>query len=598
MFAFGIAGGCPVRKIVSEQDYLERDARSHPNALYGYLVAKTFREMGGRHVVICPGSRNTPLVCGFANVDGLSCLPVLDERSASFFALGIAKRTRTPVAIICTSGSAVANFLPAVVEAHYSRVPLLVLSADRPPELRECYSGQTIRQENIFGSYAKQFCEMPIPVGEEAVFRQAVNHVKDAYALAAKGAVVHLNFPFRDPLVPTADIDPDLQALSVAEILAASATEPPLIFGVTASECARLFAEWEKCEKGMIIAGSGISVEDAPAVCALAQSLGWVVLADAISSLRGQESDDCAIIGSYDVLLRQKNLARELVPDGVIILGPLPTSKVLRQWLADFSGKTWTIDERDSDVSAGLIRGERIYATVQEILPTEICPIALNDYGMRWQTLSQSATHKISELIAQTDDLLEPCLPILMERAIPAQSQVVVANSMPVRDMEFFWQSSDKRHHIFCNRGANGIDGTLSTAFGIAHDSGQPTFLLTGDLALLHDANGFLMRPHFRGRLTIILINNQGGGIFSLLPIAARPEFSTFFQTPQEVDFASLCAGWKVTHQPVKTQAAFLEAIKDTRFTGIRVLEVPCDTQTNKALREKMFSAIAGLTKE
>jgi len=512
---------------------------------------------------------------------------VFDERSAAFFALGLARRTRRPVALVCTSGTAGANYLPALIEAEASGVPLIVLTADRPPEMRDCASGQTIDQQKLFGKYAVWEHELALPDVEQLRYlRQTIAYAFRRSLTPLRGPV-HLNVPFRDPLAPVETeghflprdfrLEPFLQKLS-----------PPQVSGTVAQ-----LDDLEEHSKGLIVAGytlTGDREAYAEAVIAMANQLGWPVLADVLSPVRTYAPKEAPVITHYDILLRDEAWAARHRPDFVLQFGDLPTSKVLRNWLRDAEAETLVIDStyRNLDPvharSTHLRLGDDAYAE-----PLDNDHATLSGFARDWIKAEQEQRERIQKSIRELDQMFEGKVAYLLSRKLPNGTPVFLASSMPVRDAESFWMPSERGYAIHANRGANGIDGTLSSALGIAHGR-RSAVLLTGDLAFLHDSNGLLIAPKLRGSLTVILINNGGGRIFENLPIAAfEPPFEEYFATPQQVDFGQLCAAHGVEHQLVDDWPSFVRLISDLPRQGMRVLEIRTDAKRDVPLRRRLL---------
>lgn len=564
------------------------------NSLWAAVLAETLVRRGVTRAVVCPGSRSTPLAIAFASHPGIEAIPVLDERSAGFFALGLAKASGAPVALVCTSGTAVANFLPAVIEAHESAVPLLVLTADRPPEMRACASGQTIDQQKIFGGFVGFHHELAVPeaaAARLAYLRQTVAHAVQR-TLSPVGGPVHLNVPFRDPLAPLAD-DGAAQ-LAAAEIdwerffshLAPAA--PTLVFGPPPQLSPEVH--------GVIIVGPAqpADLETYLAAAAeIAKRLAWPVLADGLSPLRQHANRFPTLVTTYDTVLRHTEVAERLRPEVVLVLGEWPTSKVLRAWIEASGADLWLATERPDNRDA--LHGRT--RTVALGLPAlaQVLPQAIdaNGYQRMWARYDGKVRAAIDARLATETGWFEPKAAWLLATALPAGTPLFVANSMPVRDIEYVSPPATRAIRPWCNRGANGIDGTLSTALGVAHGN-RPAVLFTGDLALLHDTNGFLLRPKFRGSLTIVVINNRGGGIFEHLPVAKfEPPFEEFFATPQEADFGKLAAAYGVGHTLIRDWPHLVAEVATLPAAGIRILEIRTDRKADAAGRKAWFAALA-----
>ncbi len=561
------------------------------NTLWSSVLVETLVRCGLRQAVISPGSRSAPLTFALARHTGIEAIPVLDERSAAFFALGLAKQHRRPAALVCTSGTAAANFLPAIVEAHESGVPLLVLTADRPPELRDCHSGQTIDQVKIYGGYVNFHHELAVPQATLPLLRylrQTVAHAVERTLLPAAGPV-HLNCPFRDPLVPL----PDGQALlSTSELKDFFAGLRPVELVAPVVETTGLRFK----ERGLIVVGpveAADGAEFARNVERLSRASGWPVLADALSPVRTHAKQAGVLVAHYDTLLRNDRLAAALRPDQVICLGGWPTSKVLRTWLQQADPEVVLVTDRTTNEDALHLRTRVVRANPADWSSMFKRRRALSAYAQAWIKADARTARSLSAALRSADDLIEPVWPGVLAANSPKETPCFIASSMPVRDAEYFWPAGNRGQRILFNRGANGIDGTLSTSLGIAHD-GAPAVLVTGDLSLLHDTNGFLSVPKLKGSLTIVLINNNGGGIFGHLPVAQfEPPFEEFFATPQHVDFAQLCATYGVPHRVVKTAAQLASALARLPKRGVRVLELRTDRRRDAAWRKQTFAAVA-----
>lgn len=555
------------------------------NALWGSVLVETLLRCGVTHAVVSPGSRSTAITMALALHPGIEAVPVLDERSAAFFALGLAKRSGRPVVLVCTSGTAGANYFPAVIEAHESGVPLLIITADRPPEMRDCASGQTIDQQKLFGGYVVAYHELAVAEAKPELLRYLRQTVAWAVARTHEGPV-HLNAPFRDPLPPVADGScAALEAGWPADFF--EHLEAPL------KPVAHLsFQQKATTTRGLIIAGPAATTTPADysrRIGALAQTLGWPVLADALSPLRHQGEE---VITAYDSILRNETLSRDLTPRTVLCLEGWPTSKVLRAWLERSGAEVVLVAPGGANRDALHGRTRHLVARPEQLV-AEGVPAADPSYANAWREAETQARAYLDTALQQQASMFEPKAAWLLAQRLPGGTPLFVASSMPVRDLEYVWPATSLGYELYFNRGANGIDGTLSTALGVAH-GGAPTVLLTGDLALLHDANGFLTVPHLRGSLTIVLINNAGGGIFEHLPVAQfEPPFETYWATPQAVDFTKLCDAHGVDHVLVQDWRHFERLIAELPPQSVRVLEVRTDRKRDAAARKALFAAVA-----
>jgi 2-succinyl-5-enolpyruvyl-6-hydroxy-3-cyclohexene-1-carboxylate synthase len=598
------------------------------NTVWASVLVETLHRLGLTTAVICPGSRSTPLAIAFAAHPKIAAIPVLDERSAAFFALGLARQSNLPVAIACTSGTAGANFYPAVIEARESRVPLLVLTADRPPELRDCHAGQAIDQLKLYGRYPNWQAELATPSLDIAMLRYLRQTLIYGWqkTLFPVPGVVHLNVPLRDPLPPlpekdTADlIDRLRQTFDTEDFFAhCQDLQTPLLCRGSAPMSApiggdrerfipeQIFPQWQG-KPGIIIAGPAQPSQPetyCQAIAQLAQIFHWPVLAEGISPVRNYAAINPDLISTYDLILRNQNLAQTLTPEIVVQIGELPISKQLRQWLENQNISRFVVDPSDHNLDPLHGRTIHLAISLEQLavaaannppLPSNSVNSAQEEYRQKWADAESKVRDAIGQTFAPINDIIEPKLAWVISQSLPIGTPLFIANSMPVRDVEYFWQPGNLQIRPFFNRGANGIDGTLSTALGIAHRQ-QPSVMLTGDLALLHDTNGFLLRPKFQGHLTIILINNNGGGIFEMLPVAQfNPPFEEFFATPQQVDFGQLFASYGVEHQLISSWAELRQLLNPLPSQGIRVLELRCDRKFDAQWRKQQFRYFAEIS--
>lgn len=568
------------------------------NSLWASVLVETLVRLGLQTAVVSPGSRSTPLTMALASHPKVDAVPILDERSAAFFGLGIAKRTGLPVVLVCTSGTAGANYYPAVIEAQESRVPLLVLTADRPPELRDCASGQTIDQQKLFGNFPNWYAELATPLPDLEMLRYLRQTLLQAWTrtLVPTAGPVHLNCPFRDPLAPLTDGSvAHLEEAIDNSFFASIASKPPVsLRAENLHPVSTLLQRWRDCEQGLIVAGQS-QPADADAYCRavanLCHHLNWPVLAEGLSPLRNHGELNPYLVTTYDIVLRQPQWSEDLTAQQVIQIGPLPTSKVLRQWLSTTNPQRWVLSSGYSNLDPLHGRTTSLPFSLQQLplLPEEL-PSVASQYRNTWLSLEQKVRHHLDAAFSDLDTIFEGKIPWMMAQHLPQGTPVMIANSLPIRDVEWFWPPGNRRIRPLCNRGANGIDGTLSTALGIAHQ-GPPTVLLTGDLALLHDTNGWLSVPRLQGHLTVILINNHGGGIFEMLPIAKfDPPFEEFFATPQTVDFNHLCAAYGVNYERVESWKQLQACLSFLPERGVRVLEVRCERKASQQVRQNLLN--------
>jgi 2-succinyl-5-enolpyruvyl-6-hydroxy-3-cyclohexene-1-carboxylate synthase len=525
-----------------------------------------------------PGSRSAPLVLALVREERLRCWSHVDERCAGFFALGLAKTSGRPVAIACTSGTAAANLAPAVHEAREARVPLIVLTADRPPELRDVGAGQVIDQVKLYGAAAKWFFEVGVhDAGDEGLpwIRQLACR---AYLTACDGrpGPVHLNFPLREPLLPDGPLPADRTARRdgrpwVSRLPARS--EPVALSGAHGV-------------RGVIVAGRSDDPSAGSAAAELAAGAGWPILADPLGGGRRER----AAMAHYDAFLRDERLAAELAPELVVRVGDLPTSKPLRTWLAAM-GETRQVA---LDPHAAWQDPSSSVAEIVAAGPADVVPPApaAGEWLERWRALDRAAAGAIDEALG--DALSEPRVARELGGLLPADATLFVASSMPVRDVETFFPVRPDPPRALSNRGANGIDGTVSSAFGAAALATGPAVLLTGDVALAHDVGGLLAARRLGLSLTIVLLNNDGGGIFHFLPIAdVADAFEEHVATPHGLDFARAAELYGCSHHHVTDLGDLRTSLaRALGAGGTTILEVRTDRADNVAVHGRVWDAV------
>ncbi len=564
------------------------------NTVWASILTETLKRSGLTTAVICPGSRSAPLAITFAQQAGIEAIPVLDERAAAFFALGISRQFGLPVALVCTSGTAGANFYPAVIEASQSQVPLLILTADRPPELRDCRAGQTIDQLKLFGNFPNWQAELALPdldLGMLAYLRQTIIHATERSRWPVPGPV-HLNIPFREPLAPIPQAEAEGLALHFQPEDFFAAVEP---LSLQFDHQIKLnlpipIQKWQQCHRGVIIAGPAQpqSPEDyCAAIAQLSQALGWPVLAEGLSPLRNYAEINPYLISTYDLILRNQALATQLAPELAIRIGELPTSKELRTWLDGVQPKQWIVDPGGQNLDPLHGRTVHLRLPVEQLVQVLPDKKVSSEYLELWCTTEAKVRQALDQTMAKISIPFEGKVAWLLSQTLPLNTPLFIANSMPIRDVESFWQPGNSKIRPLFNRGANGIDGNLSTALGIAYRH-QSSVMLTGDLALLHDTNGFLLQHKFVGHLTIVLINNNGGGIFEMLPVAKfEPPFEDFFATPQGIEFSKLCATYDVEHELIQSWEELTQWLNPLPTKGIRVLELRSDRKADAKWRQE-----------
>jgi 2-succinyl-5-enolpyruvyl-6-hydroxy-3-cyclohexene-1-carboxylate synthase len=576
------------------------------NTLWARALVDELAAGGVDAACVAPGSRSTPLTVAFADHDDVHVFSHLDERSAAYFALGRAKRTGGVTPLVCTSGTAAANFHPAVVEATQSRTPMLLLTADRPPELRDSGANQTIDQEKLYGDAVRWYADLPEPEPTARKLRSLRTTAGRALARATgtPSGPVHLNVPFRKPLEPTpveGDVPSDLDPLAAegrdGAFVSTTAGAPEL-----GDVDLRRLAEALDADRGLIVAGPadppGV---DAEAVTALAHATGFPVLADPLSGLRfGGHTRVTTVVGGYDGYLGPEVAAAWPEPSVVVRLGASPTSKPLRRYLAAVEARQFVVDPaggwREAEFTAtDLVTADpsRLADRLSRLLPGRVDA----DWRDRWE----AAEERHRDAVADEDAFYEGAVVGAVADLAPEPATVFLSNSMPVREFDRFAAPSDSALTVLGNRGASGIDGVVSTALGAGSATTDHLTLVVGDLAYYHDMNGLLAVGRCDVDATVVLLNNDGGGIFHMLPIADfDPPFTEQFLTPHGLDFEPTGALYDLTFRRVDGLAEFGEAYAESvAAEGTQVIEVRSDAATSHevrdALRERVVDDVVDL---
>jgi len=575
------------------------------NVLWGRALADELVRGGVDAVVVSPGSRSTPLVTAVSEHDELTVYSVLDERSAAYFALGRARRSGEVTPLICTSGTAAANYHPAVIEADRGRVPLLLLTADRPPELRDSGANQTVDQEKLYGDAVRWYMDLPEPEAEERKLRSLRTTVGRALAAATgtPAGPVHLNCPFRKPLEPTprpGDVPADLDPLAAAgrdggRPFVSTTTGVPQLDRADLSEV----AEGLSVGRGLIVAGPadppGV---DAQALTALAHATGFPILADPLSGLRfGGHTRVTTTVGGYDGYLDPRVTDDWPVPDAILRVGASPTSKRLRNYLARTDARQFVVDPagawREAEFRASdLVVADpaRLAARLAEVVGGPDAP----DWRERWAAADR--VHRDVVADATTDGqggYFEGAVLADVADLAPEPATLVVSNSNPVRDADRYMPPTPAGYTVLGNRGASGIDGVTSTALGAGSATTDDLTLVIGDLSYYHDGNGLLSALRCGVDATIVLIDNDGGGIFHRLPIESfDPPFTEAFRTPHGLDFEPTADLYDLGYTAVDDREAFRDAYAaSVGSDGTDVIEVRTNPEASQRTRERLVEA-------
>jgi 2-succinyl-5-enolpyruvyl-6-hydroxy-3-cyclohexene-1-carboxylate synthase len=570
---------------------------THQEDLTAYIAAfvAELSKTGVKDVVISPGSRSTPMAMVMSEHPDLRIHVQVDERSASFFALGIAKAISKPVALLCTSGTAAANYYPAVIEASISRVPLIVLTADRPHELRDVGAPQAIDQIHLYGKNVKWFVEMAPPEKTEDMIRYARTVCARAAATASSypAGPVHLNFPFREPLIP-------IMGEGMFELVERASGYVDIQTGhlsLSDETFDRIGQELASYRKGIIVCGQIDSSVFADEVIALADKLNFPIIADPLSQLRSGDHDGHYIIDAYDAFLRNEDAKESLKPEVILRFGAMPVSKALtifikenrnaRQFIVD-SGAGW----REPSMSASdmLYCDEAVFC---KQVKSSVEPKNDSAYFDKWFAVNNLAKEQLSA-VSMVEGLSEGKLFHQLADMLPEGATLFVGNSMPIRDLDSFFLFNNKKIKVMANRGANGIDGVVSTALGVASVS-QPCYLVLGDLTFYHDLNGLLAAKLYNLDINILLINNNGGGIFSFLPQANEPKhFEKLFGTPLDLDFRHVVEMYKGKYDLIKDWSHFSTVFAENqRVEGLKVMEIQTTRDRNLTEHRDLWKSVS-----
>lgn len=544
------------------------------------------KDYGVEHVVISPGSRSTPLAYGVVSDPDFKVSIQVDERSAGFYALGLAKASEKPVVLMCTSGSAAANYFPAIVEAYYARIPLLVVTADRPHELRQVGAPQTIDQVKLYGDHVKWTFDYPLADSYEAtesfVYQQTVRVV--AESMQAPKGPVHVNMPFREPLLIDLEVKPDKRNPKTIRFPEQRLSE---------RDKEELTSRINESHRGIVVVGEFTST-DRDAVEDFLIRLGWPVLCDPLSNLRTTKNNllHQLLIENYDGMLKNKACYEALKPDAIIRIGAQPVSKFLGIFLKESAPRVViSIDSaarfRDSlGLTTELVIGDA--AALQEI---EVTQASEHQTITKWSSWNQQVRDLITLYKEQQAD--EGAYVATLLDHLPEDTLLFASSSMPIRDVDTFLQTKPSGVQVLANRGTNGIDGVASTALGAQKATQRPLVLLIGDLAMLHDANALLLSRYQHVEGTFVVMNNDGGGIFSYLPQATIPDhYETLFGTASGLKFDKLAEMYGLSYSAVTSKEHLAELIAQPT-QGLRILEVMTHRPTNTDAHRALWKQVA-----
>jgi 2-succinyl-5-enolpyruvyl-6-hydroxy-3-cyclohexene-1-carboxylate synthase len=531
---------------------------------------------------------------------------LLDERSAAYFAAGISRAINEPVAVISTSGTAAANFFPALIEARYSHIPLLIVTADRPSELWEWGANQTIDQSRMYGNHAKWSVTMASP----EVTTDLLRYVRElscrifATAKQSPSGPVHVNFPFGEPLVPKnvpADI-PELFRRNQEAWESRNQASPYTrvqsgIRSVNLGMLKQLAGELQAVREGIIICGPQYDPTFPTAVVELAKRLGYPILADPLSQVRCGSHDRTLIVDTYDAFLRSKKTTAELVPKLLVRFGATPTSKTLQNYITHYD-EARQILIHDADWQDPMHTATDLIQTDASLfageLSTAINSSPQTEWSQAWLQVSRATHEIIHSRLSEIKEMFEGRIFAELAAILPTEATLFAGNSMPVRDLDAFFPGISKRIRFLANRGVSGVDGVVSTALGVSSVSREPTILVVGDVSFYHDMNGLLAAKRYRPNTTIIVLNNNGGGIFSFLPQHDYPEsFEEYFATPHGLTFQSAASLYGLNYSKATSWDEFRGTLTSESVSSRpAIIEVETEREANLRLHQRIWSAV------
>ena len=568
---------------------------------YIAALVDEFYQLGVRHAVFSPGSRSTTMAMLFKEHEGFETYMNIDERSASFMALGIAKAHKEPTVLVCTSGSAVAHYLPAILEAQYTGIPLVVLSADRPHTLLHVGAPQTVDQHKIFGTAVNYFEELAVPQ-ESHYYTYPRQVARKAYmkAMDTKKGPVHINVPLFEPLVPELSRNHFEAGRSSFKVVKPNYSS---VFGCDnrnnlthinnaidiahgndgTNEINDLLKRYERI---LILAGPQIDIDEAETIRSFGEALQAPILADPLSNVRGCSTSK-VVISTYDALLAGQALWHELKPDCVIQFGQIVVSKRVQQMIASWTDVEYievnpTMDSMNPTGKTTI----HMQASIDVFTHLHGKNNSSDTYLNIWRRLDQAGKKQLSTAIDEPH-CFEGRTIRELQKKIPEDGQIFVANSMTIRDFDYFWFSGESKAVLYGNRGVNGIDGTISTALGLAVN-GRPTYLVTGDLSLFHDLNGLAVAKTHNLNLTIILHNNDGGGIFEYLPQKGTKHFDYLFSTSQGLDYSGAAKLYGCGYTKISSPDELSSVLaKIGQESGVHIIEIPTNREYSRELHKK-----------
>ncbi|MFA7227407.1 MAG: 2-succinyl-5-enolpyruvyl-6-hydroxy-3-cyclohexene-1-carboxylic-acid synthase [Melioribacteraceae bacterium] len=569
------------------------------NIVWCDLFVSRLAQLGVRYACISPGSRSTSLTLAFISNKSIDVFPIVDERSSAFFALGLAKKSNSPVAVVTTSGTAVAELYPAIIEAYYSRVPLIICTADRPHQMRNNGANQTINQNNIYRNHIRYFVDAGLPDISRLTSIKKIAEDSIHFSCVAERGPVHVNMPFEKPFEPNSYTD-KIEIGEIERVFTRSSFEikPAPQIKIDYKSLTGKFLNWEK---GLIIVGYGNYGKDfAKKLVRFSEKFGYPIFADGASSLRFGGHSKKNFAGNLTALVRNDDFQRNFDPELIIQFGGAPTSSTLLEFFKRSRAEKILVNEfgdrNDPSLTAKtVIKADPIlfcdasFDAVKERKNRDSC------WMIDFHVMNNFAEELKNKLVLNSKFPFEGRILNEIINSVPSGSNLIISNSLPVRDADFFASPIEKKLSVYTNRGASGIDGINSTALGIAAKSKERSFLVIGDLAFYHDLNGLHNAVKYGIPLTIILVNNCGGGIFESLPISEYKDvFKNNFSTPVDLNFEKLVKAYGGDYYRIKSWINLKEkVILSARNRNLTILEIQTDAKKSKLQRQIYWNAVA-----
>jgi len=580
---------------------------SSRNFEWAYRFADQLSRLNVKNICISPGSRSTPLTLAFGHHPTFRVYNLVDERSSAFFALGLAKQTHQPTVLICTSGTATANYFPAIIEASYSHIPMIVCTADRPPELQDTGANQTIDQQRLYGNKVRYFADLGVPNSEQLHLEKLTELTTLAYSrsMSPPQGPVHMNFPFRKPLEPESlqDLERIIQEVTQEKFNVPQSDPIDTTIECEESILKSIQSSIEQSRRGIIFVGPK---EYNPAfrsqVYALAEITGFPIFTDGASNFRFSHDSTQSVIATASSFLRSQKVHKQIQPDLILRFGRMPTTNILSEFLEIHSNATQILInssgkrfDASNSVDTIVKSTPAIFAErLSQLLEGNQISRAQEEFRDQIIQREQQTKFLLKEHLVNTTEIFEGRVFEELLHVLPDNTPLIVSSSMPIRDLDYYGFPNDTEIPLYFNRGVSGIDGVTSTALGAVTASGKPGVLVTGDLAFYHDLNGLLAATKYQIPLTVVLINNDGGGIFNMLPISKFGDtFQEHFITSHGLNFEPMVKAYNGQFYQPGDWTEFQKDIQSSIFSHqFNVIEIKTDGKLATEMRKKIWNEV------